>query len=171
MIQCLSRRVTTTALLSSRTARGSFRPLRLGPVNRVDSPLQNNDLSHLMEHAFRILSGFSGLSCLWCLSCLCLIPRKFVHLKCLRQWQRMVLVTQLLGVHSEPAMLPHASPSTALFAECFQMCWDYSWWIISRSYKPTIYYLECWKPLSSKSCTCSCCVSKSIVFRTASWFP
>ena len=23
--------------------------------------------------------------------------RKYVHLKCLRQWQRMVLVTQLLG--------------------------------------------------------------------------
>lgn len=32
--------------------------------------------------------------------------RKFVHLKCLRQWQRMVLVTQLLGLNTNSMLFP-----------------------------------------------------------------
>ena len=51
MIQCLDRRLITTAILSSYTARGSFRHLLLGPGNRVAEQRS----FHLMQNAFRIL--------------------------------------------------------------------------------------------------------------------
>ena len=46
MIQCLDRRLITTAILSSYTARGSFRQ----PGNRVAEQRS----FHLMQNAFRI---------------------------------------------------------------------------------------------------------------------
>ena len=56
-------------------------------------------------------SGRVGLAeesldvCELCAFCI-FASRKFVHLKCLRQWQRMVLVTQLLGLNTNSMLFP-----------------------------------------------------------------